>query len=126
MIRGSLDISLGCENSLTNWGRVPETAALKWDTRFHSVLTTRASVCVDGRGVSVKGGGMSDIIIFKSEAQQVEMRLEGETVWLSQKQMAELFDKDVRTVNEHIGNVNSLCKDIFTDADRMWTIVLDC
>jgi len=34
-----------------------------------------------------------------------EVRLEGETVWLSQKQMAELFDKDVRTVNEHILNV---------------------
>ena len=55
--------------------------------------------------MSMKGGGMSDIIIFRSEAQQVEMRLEGETVWLSQKQMAELFDKDVRTVDEHIGNV---------------------
>lgn len=48
---------------------------------------------------------MSDIIIFESDAQQVEVRLEGESVWLSQKQMAELFDKDVRTVNEHIGNV---------------------
>ena len=33
-----------------------------------------------------------------------EVRLEGETVWLSQKQMAELFDKDVRTINEHIIN----------------------
>ena len=33
-----------------------------------------------------------------------EVRLEGETVWLSQKQMAELFDKDVRTINEHITN----------------------
>ena len=49
---------------------------------------------------------MSDIIIFESEAQQVEVRLEGESVWLSQKQMAELFDKDIRTVNEHIGNVH--------------------
>jgi len=33
-----------------------------------------------------------------------EVRLEGDTVWLSQKQMAELFDKDVRTTNEHIIN----------------------
>lgn len=33
-----------------------------------------------------------------------EVRLEGETVWLSQKQMAELFDKDVRTINEHVIN----------------------
>ncbi len=55
--------------------------------------------------MSMKGGGMSDSIIFELEAQQVEVRLEGETIWLSQKKMAELFDKDVRTVNEHIGNV---------------------
>lgn len=48
---------------------------------------------------------MSDIVIFETEAQQVEVQLEGETVWLSQKQMAELFDKDIRTINEHIGNI---------------------
>lgn len=34
-----------------------------------------------------------------------EVRLEGETVWLTQKQMAELFDKDVRTINDHVINV---------------------
>jgi prophage maintenance system killer protein len=33
-----------------------------------------------------------------------EVRLEGDTVWLSQKQMADLFDKDVRTINEHVIN----------------------
>ena len=48
---------------------------------------------------------MSDIVIFEEDSQQVEVRLEGETVWLTQKQMAELFGKDLRTVNEHIGNV---------------------
>ncbi len=48
---------------------------------------------------------MSDIVIFETEAQQVEVRLEGETVWLTQKQMAELFDKDIRTINDHVGNV---------------------
>lgn len=36
---------------------------------------------------------------------EIEVNLENETVWLSQKQMAELFQKDVRTINEHIGNV---------------------
>ena len=35
----------------------------------------------------------------------MDVRLEEETVWLSQKQMAELFDKDVRTINEHSGNI---------------------
>lgn len=36
---------------------------------------------------------------------RLEVALEQDTVWLSQAQMAELFDKDVRTINEHIGNV---------------------
>ena len=36
---------------------------------------------------------------------RVEVRLEDESVWLSQKLMAELFQKDVRTVNEHIQNI---------------------
>lgn len=48
---------------------------------------------------------MSEIVIFEDEAHPVEVRLEGETVWLTQKQMADLFGKDIRTVNEHIGNV---------------------
>jgi hypothetical protein len=47
------------------------------------------------------------IILYSTEdgKTEIEVNLEGETVWLSQKQMAELFDKDVRTVNEHIQNV---------------------
>lgn len=36
---------------------------------------------------------------------KIEVKFDGKTVWLSQKQMAELFDKDVKTVNEHIRNV---------------------
>ena len=48
---------------------------------------------------------MSDIVIFEEGTGPVEVRLEGETVWLSQKQMAELFGKDLRTISEHVGNV---------------------
>ena len=35
----------------------------------------------------------------------IPVQMDGDTVWLSQKQMAELFQKDVRTINEHIRNV---------------------
>jgi hypothetical protein len=42
------------------------------------------------------------IILYK---RRLEVRLEEDTVWLTQKQMAELFQKDVRTVNEHIKNI---------------------
>ncbi len=42
------------------------------------------------------------IIIYKN---RLEVRLEEETVWLTQKQMAELFNKGIPTINEHIKNI---------------------
>jgi len=42
------------------------------------------------------------VVLYKN---RLEVRLEGETAWLTQKQMALLFNKDVRTVNEHIKNI---------------------
>lgn len=49
----------------------------------------------------------SKIILYASEDGQVKVDviLEGDDVWLSQRQMAELFEKDVRTINEHILNI---------------------
>jgi len=37
--------------------------------------------------------------------QRIEARYENETIWLSQKLTAELFDVDVRTVNEYLKNI---------------------
>jgi hypothetical protein len=47
------------------------------------------------------------IIIYNTDDGniKIEVKLKDETVWLSQKQMAELFDKDRKTITEHIGNV---------------------
>ena len=47
------------------------------------------------------------IIIYQSPdgTTLIDVRLEAETVWLTQKQMSELFGKNVRTVNEHIRNI---------------------
>ncbi len=35
----------------------------------------------------------------------IEMRYEDENIWLTQKMMAELYDVDVRTINEHIKKI---------------------
>jgi prophage maintenance system killer protein len=45
--------------------------------------------------------------LFSSTDGQIELTvsLDTDTVWLSQRQMADLFDKDVRTINEHIKNI---------------------
>lgn len=47
------------------------------------------------------------IVIYSSggKAPKIEVKLEKETVWLSQSQMAELFQKDRKTIGEHIRNV---------------------
>lgn len=37
--------------------------------------------------------------------ESIEMRYEDENIWLTQKMMAELYDVDVRTINEHIKKV---------------------
>lgn len=50
---------------------------------------------------------MSGIQIYTSQDGQVSLNVsfEEETVWLSQSQMAELFEKNVRTINDHIENI---------------------
>src|SRR3989344_7067889 len=62
----------------------------------------------------------NQIIIYNTEdgETKIEVRMKDETVWLSQKQMAELFDKDRKTITEHIQNAfkegelveNSVCR----------------
>jgi len=48
-----------------------------------------------------------EFILYNTEdgRTRVQLRAVDGTAWLSQRQMAELFDKDVRTINEHIGNI---------------------
>jgi len=50
---------------------------------------------------------MSDVLIYQADDKQmqVEVQLDNETVWLSQAQMCVLFDKNKRTISEHINNV---------------------
>ena len=47
------------------------------------------------------------IVIYTSEDGQtrVDVRMENETVWLTANRMAELFDRDEKTIRKHINNV---------------------
>ena len=47
------------------------------------------------------------IVIYQSEdgQTQIDVRLENETVWLTQAQMAELFQKDQSVIARHIANI---------------------
>jgi prophage maintenance system killer protein len=50
---------------------------------------------------------IDNVIIYQSSdgTASLEVHLDQETVWLTQKQMAELFGKTIPTINEHIKNV---------------------
>src|SRR3990172_9242891 len=49
----------------------------------------------------------SQLIIYQTEDGQtkLQVKMEDETVWLTQDQMAELFEKAKSTINEHIKNI---------------------
>ena len=49
----------------------------------------------------------SEFLIYKTEDEKisVDVRLEGETVWLTIDTMANLFEKSRSTINEHILNI---------------------
>lgn len=49
----------------------------------------------------------NQVIIYEDSNGEVkiDVSLENETVWLSQKQMEMLFDKSKKTISEHIGNI---------------------
>lgn len=49
----------------------------------------------------------SQIVIYQSESGQtkIDVRLENETVWLTQKSMAELFQTSVPNINSHLKNI---------------------
>ena len=69
---------------------------------------------------------MSEFLLYKTEDGQVEVDviMEGETVWLSQNQMAALFQTTKQNVSQHISNVfaegelvkDSVVKDFLTTA----------
>jgi hypothetical protein len=48
-----------------------------------------------------------ELILYASEDGQarIQVRMAGQTLWLTQAQIAELFGKDTRTVNEHLQNI---------------------
>ena len=55
----------------------------------------------------MKEESKGEIVIYKTKGGQsaLEVKLQQETVWLTQVQMSQLFDKDRRTISEHVNNL---------------------
>jgi len=50
---------------------------------------------------------MSELLIYTANEKNVTVRLEGETVWLSQKQMADLLETSTDNIGLHLKNIYS-------------------
>lgn len=48
---------------------------------------------------------MNEIVIFEGDSQKVEVRLEGETLWLSLQKLADLFGRDKSVISRHLKNI---------------------
>lgn len=60
-----------------------------------------------------------EIIIYQTSdgLTNLDVKLENDTVWLNRQQMAELFDRDIKTIGKHINNaLNEELEDISTVA----------
>ena len=84
----------------------------------------------------VKNDEKSEIVLYQPEGEvRLEVRMEKESVWLSQMQMADLFQKDRTVIGRHIKNIykeGELAKDITcanfahvgADADQTYNTTL--
>ncbi len=48
---------------------------------------------------------MNDVVIFKDGSLKLKVGFDGETVWLRQNEIAQLFDKDRTVITRHINNI---------------------
>jgi hypothetical protein len=49
----------------------------------------------------------SDLILYQTDdgKTRIQCRFEDESLWLTQAQISELYQKDVKTINEHLLNI---------------------
>ena len=50
---------------------------------------------------------LNQIVIYTTDdgKSMIDVQLDGETVWLTQQQLSQLYGKAVSTINEHINNI---------------------
>ena len=51
----------------------------------------------------------NELVLFQTADEQVKLSvpINGETVWLNRNQIADLFDRDIKTIGKHITNAIS-------------------
>lgn len=64
-----------------------------------------------GKKLTIRSSA-AEFLIFEQQSKQagIEVRYEDETLWMTQKMMAALFDVSVSTINEHIKSIYDTCE----------------
>ena len=52
-----------------------------------------------------QGSGTGEIAIFEAETGEIRVQVQEESVWLSQRQMAEVFDTSTDNISLHLKNI---------------------
>ena len=52
-----------------------------------------------------QGSGAGEIAIFEGETGEIQVQVQEESVWLSQRQMAEVFDTSTDNISLHLKNI---------------------
>ena len=73
--------------------------------QFHACLRQKESK-MDEKEL-IPATEKNEIIVYQPEGGEfhIEVRVENETVWLTQAQMAELFSKSISVISRHIANI---------------------
>ena len=94
-----------------------------WGKRYIKTMLKNYLIGVEGAKQSMQNDAPnSEIIIYEGDSGQpsIEVRIEGETVWLTQAKLAELFTTSRPNITMHIKNIfdegelneDSVCKDL--------------
>lgn len=73
----------------------------------------------------MKNKSIQNVAIYQAKNGAIEFRgdVEGETIWGTQKQIAEVFGVDIRTINEHLKNIYKTKELVETATIRKFRIV---
>ena len=62
---------------------------------------------INSKGILMTKELQNEIVIYQSDDGRInlDVKLENETIWLTQKQMAELFGVKAPAINKHLNNI---------------------
>ena len=96
-------VSMGYRRNRKRIGRHPCSIKSSFVLLFEDIITFLRTYTLEEKFDQMK---KNEIVLFETADHEVVLPVETdrETVWLTRAQMADLFDRDVKTIGKHIAN----------------------